>query len=145
MLDQLQIHRQILYDLSVHTLEPMRGMHERLAYVASLRDPQSGTYCHERLSAVFGGENVNQALAGCHEELFERLLESPLALQEEDLLGYLDALPGGREENLQEYCSKANFWIPSRAPDYLKRLFCSNLEVLCELLRGRQPTVRSGM
>ena len=145
MRDQLQIHRQILYDLSVHTLEAMGGMHERLAYIASLRDPNSGTYSHERLSAVFGAESVNQALADCHEELFERLLESPLALQEEDLLGYLDTFPGGREENLQEYCRKGDVWIPSQAPDYLKRLFCSNLKVLCELLQGRQPTARSDM
>ena len=86
MLDELQLHRQILYDLSVHSLEPMGGMYERLAYVANLRDPSTGIYSHERLCAVFGEEGVGQALADCHEELFERLLESPLALQEEDLL-----------------------------------------------------------
>ena len=143
MLDRLQIHRQILYDLSVHSLEPMGGMYERLAYVANLRDPSTGNYSHERLSAVFGEESVSQALADCHEELFERLLESPLALQEEDLLGYLEVLPGGREKQLWEFSEKAKAWIPPQAPDYLKKLFCSNLGVLCELLQEKKPRVRS--
>ena len=145
MLNELQLHRQILYDLSVHSLEPMGGMYERLAYVANLRDPSTGIYSHERLCAVFGDEGVGQALADCHEELFERLLESPLALQEEDLLSYLEALPGGREEHLRECSEKAETWIPPQAPDYLKKLFCSNLRALCELLQEKKPTARSGM
>lgn len=144
MLDQLQLHRQILYDLSVHSLEPMGGMYERLAYVANLRDPSTGIYSHERLCAVFGEAGVGQALADCHEELFERLLESPLAMQEEDLLNYLDVLPGGREEHLRECSEKAKSWIPPQAPDYLKKLFCSNLSALCELLQEKKPRVRSG-
>lgn len=143
MLDQLQLHRQILYDLSVHSLEPMGSMFERLAYVANLRDPSTGIYFHERLCAVFGEEGVSQALADCHEELFERLLESPLALQEEDLLSYLEVLPGGREEHLRECSEKAETWIPPQAPDYLKKLFCSNLRALCELLQEKMPRVRS--
>jgi hypothetical protein len=145
MLDELQLHRQILYDLSVHSLEPMGGMYERLAYVANLRDPSTGIYSHERLCAVFGDKGVGQALADCHEELFERLLESPLALQEEDLLSYLEVLPGGREEHLRECSEKAETWIPPQAPDYLKKLFCSNLRALCELLQEKKPTARSGM
>ena len=144
MLDKLQLHRQILYDLSVHSLEPMGGMYERLAYVANLRDPSTGTYSHERLSAVFGEESVSQALADCHEELFERLLESPLALQEADLRSYLDTLPGGREEHLRDCSEKAETWIPPQAPDYLKKLFCSNLHALCELLQEQKPETRSG-
>ena len=144
MLDQLQLHRQILYDLSVHSLEPMGGSYERLAYVANLRDPATGVYFHERLCAVFGEAGVAQALADCHEELFERLLELPLALQEQDLLSYLDTLPGGREAHLQECSEKSQAWIPPQAPDYLKKLFCSNLNALCELLQEKKPTVRSG-
>jgi len=142
MLDQIQIHRQILYDLTVHYLETMVGSYERLAYIASLRDPVTGFYSHPRLSAVFGEENVNRAITGCHEEIFERLLESPLALQEEDLLGYLETLPGGREAHVRECNAKAQAWIPPQAPDYLKKLFCSNLHVLCELLQDKKPKAR---
>lgn len=143
MLDQLQIHRQILYDLAVHYLEPMGGIYERLAYLASLRDPSTGFYSHPRLSAVFGEESVNRAIASCHEEIFERLLESPLSLQEEDLLCYLDKLPGGRKAHVRECPAKAQAWIPPKAPDYLKKLFCSNLSALCELMQEKKPKARS--
>ncbi len=143
MLDRLQIHRQILYDLTVHYLEPMAGMYERLAYVASLRDPANGFYSHPRLAAVFGEESVNRAIASCHEELFERLLESSLSSQEEDLVSYLDTLPGGKEAHAGECYAKAQAWIPPQAPEYLKKLFCSNLRVLCELLQEKKPKARS--
>jgi hypothetical protein len=143
MLDQLQIHRQILYDLAVHYLEPMEGMYERLAYVATLRDPVTGFYSHPRLGAVFGEESVNRAITSCHEEIFERLLESPLSLQEEELRGYLDTLPGGMEAHVQECNAKAPAWIPPQAPDYLKKLFCSNLHALCELLQEKKPKAHS--
>ncbi len=143
MLDQLQIHRQILYDLAVHYLEPMAGVYERLAYVASLRNPETGFYSHPRLTAVFGEESVNRAIAACHEEIFERLLESPLSQQEEDLARYLDTLPGGRRVHSDECSAKAQGWIPPQAPDYLKKLFCSNLNALCELLQENKPAARS--
>jgi hypothetical protein len=143
MLDELQIHRQILYDLAVHNLEPMGGIYERLAYVAGLRNPSTGFYSHARLSAVFGEESVNRAIASCHEEIFERLLESPLSLQEEDLLDYLDTLPGGREAHAGDCSAKAQAWIPPKAPDYLKKLFCSNLNALGELLQEKKPKAHS--
>ncbi len=89
MLNQLQIHRKILYDLVVYYLEPVGSTYGRLAYLAALRDPITEKYAHEKLAAVYGEERVMKTLAKCHEELFERLLEMPLARQEEDLRTYV--------------------------------------------------------
>lgn len=144
MLEQLQLHRQILYDLTVQYLEPLCGDYERLIYLASLRNPSSGVYVHERLAAVFGADRVGEVLAHCHEEIFERLLESPLSSQEADLLNYLRSLSGDREQNRRSCRANAPGWIPPQAPDYLKELFCSNQAVLCELLQERKPKARSG-
>jgi len=143
MLEQLQIHRQILYDLTVQYLEPLTGDYERLVYLASLRNPSSGDYTHERLAAVYGADRVGEVLAYCHEEIFERLLESPLASQETDLLNYLQSLHGEKEQILQFCRENASAWIPPQAPDYLKELFCSNQAALCELLQEYKPKVRS--
>lgn len=143
MIEQLQIHRQILYDLTVQYLEPLCGDYERLVYLASLRDRSSGVYAHERLAAVFAGDRVGEVLAHCHEEIFERLLESPLSSQEKDLLNYLHSLPGDREQNLLSCRANAPGWIPPQAPDYLKELFFSNQAVLCELQLGHKPKVHS--
>ena len=142
MLEQLRIHRQILYDLAIHYLECKDGVHARLAYLASLRDPVTQKYVHEKLSSVYGEIPVNEALATCHNELFERLLETPLAMQEQDMSHYVETLPSGRSENIQ-YCRELmESWIPPAAPDYLKELFRSNQAALLELVQKKTTTVR---
>jgi len=144
MQDQLRTHRQILYDLALHHLEPLQGNFSRLAYLAALRNSCTGIYQEQTLLKAYGREPVHQALSGCHEELFERVLELPLAQQQEDLAQYLDS---HREGNLwnQMRAEILESWIPSQAPEYLKELFRSNLNALLELLRGKKPRVRSSM
>lgn len=144
MQEQLRIHRQILYDLALHYLEPLNGIFSRLAYIASLSNPSSQAYVHERLTAVYGPERVNEALTNCHEELFERLLEMPLAQQEEELRRFVGTLPEGGQEGIRICRKRIEDWIPLDAPSYLKELFRSNLIVLLELLHDRNPKVRSG-
>ena len=144
MQEELRIHRQILYDLALQYLEPLNGSFSRLAYLASLKKPSSQTYAHDRLAEVYGPEPVNESLANCHEELFERLLEMPLARQEEELRQFVGTLPEGRVEGIQICQKRIEDWIPSKAPDYLKELFRSNLTALLALLGERSPKVRSG-
>ena len=139
MLKHLQIHRKILYDLVVNDLEPLKSTYARLAYLAVLKDPATGKYAHQRLAAVYGEERVSEALAKCHEEMFERLLEMPLAQQEEDLRTYISLLPTGKEWNHVQCVETTRAWVPAQAPDYLKELFCSNTGALCELLRSKLP------
>ncbi len=143
MLHQLQVHRQILFNLATHYLEPLNGIFERLSFLAALRDPSTEIYSHPRLGPVYGETAVHEALAKSHEEIFERLLELPLAQQEQELRTCLDAWPGGREESLKYFEDTIQGWIPSEAPSYLKDLFCSNLNALRELLIDRQDRARS--
>ena len=144
MLEHFQTRRQILFDLTANYLEPLSSCYQRLGYLFSLREPSSGRYVHDRLAAVYGMEPVDQVLAHCHEEVFERLLEMPLNSQESDLRRYVSSLPGSFEENVNLCRETANTWIPPQAPSYLKELFCSNLNALLELLLDHKPTVRSG-
>ncbi|HXY01882.1 MAG TPA: hypothetical protein VEI54_13240 [Candidatus Limnocylindrales bacterium] len=145
MLENLQTHRQILFDFTANYLEPLNGAHQRLAYLFSLRDPASGRYIHERLATVYGAERVDQVIARCHEEVFERLLEMPLPSQEEDLRKHLSSLPGSLKENVGRCRETGKDWIPPQAPSYLKELFCSNLKVLSELLADNKTTAHSDM
>jgi hypothetical protein len=144
MQEQLRIHRQILYDLALHYLEPLSGGFARLAYLASLKNPSTKIYEHDRLAAVYGPEPVAETLAKCHEELFERLLELPLAQQEGELRLFVGTLRGGTKEGAKISQQRIEDWIPVGAPDYLKELFRSNLAALLELLRERNPKARSG-
>ncbi len=141
--EQLRIYRQILYDLALHYLEPLGGSFARLAYLASLRDTASNEYAHDKLAAVYGAGPVNETLAKCHEELFERLLEMPLSQQEEDLRLFIGSLPEGSQEGVRVCQRRIEEWIPAGAPDYLKELFRSNVAALLEIIRERNPKVRS--
>jgi hypothetical protein len=144
MLEQFQTRRQILFDVTANYLEPLNSCFERLAFLCSLRDATSGKYVHEGLAAHYGVEAVDEVLGNCHEEVFERLLETRLAFQQEELRKYLSSLQGSLEENVKQ-CQEASCkWIPPQAPSYLTELFCSNLKALLELLQDRKSTVRPG-
>jgi len=144
MQEQLRIYRQILYDLALLHLEPLRGNFSRLAYLAALRNPSSGIYEEKGLLKAYGREPVHQALSQCHEELFERVLELPLAQQQEDLSQYVEAQREAGGQNQIIHGDFPESWIPPQAPGYLKELFRSNLNALFELLREGKSKARSG-
>lgn len=146
MLTQLQQNRRIIHDFTTITLAPIPSLFARLIHLAALRDLSSGRYRHAGLSAVYGEEPVEQALAQCHEEVFEKILEMALAQQQEDLRGCFAAMDGGVR-------SAARYWerfevyrmlVPVHAPDYLKELFCSNLRALVEILGEEFSTAHRG-
>jgi hypothetical protein len=145
MLTQLQQNRRIIQDFTLTTLAGIPGEFSRLAYIASLRDLSSGRYEHAGLAALYPDEAVQQALQHCHEQIFERVLETSLELQAGDLRECLERMPGG-------LCGTVAHWrrleayrvlMPEQGPDYLKELFCSNLRALLEILREECSTARS--
>jgi hypothetical protein len=145
MISQLQQNRRIIQDFTLTTLAGIPGEFSRLTYMASLRDLSSGRYEHAGLAALYSDEALQQALNLCHEEVFERVLETPLARQEADLKECLERMPGG-------FCTALTHWrqmeayrllMPERAPGYLKELFCSNLRALLEILQKECSTARS--
>jgi hypothetical protein len=145
MITQLQQNRRIVQDFTLTTLAGIPGEFGRLTYMASLRDLSSGRYEHAGLAALYPDEAMQQALQLCHEQIFERVLETPLARQETDLRGCLERMPGG-------LCATVAHWrqmeayrvlMPERVPGYLKELFCSNLRALLEILQEECSTAHS--
>ncbi len=103
--------------------------------MASLRDLSSGKYEHAGLAAMYPDEAVQQSLQLCHEQVFERILETAVCLEQ---------MPGG-------VCTAVAHWrrmeayrvlMPESAPSYLKELFCSNLRALLEILQADCSTAR---
>jgi hypothetical protein len=137
-LTQLQQNRQVIHDFTLRTLAAIPGEFGRLTYMASLRDLSSGRYGHEGLLAVYRPEAVQQALEQCHEEIFERILESSLDQQERGLRAHLEGMEQGlgvavvHWQKLEAY----KMLVPVAAPDYLKELFCSNIRALLEILEA---------
>ena len=144
-LTQLQQNRRLIQDFSLTTLAAIDSQFGRLIYIASLRDLSSGRYEHAGLSALYREEAVQQALAKCHEEVFERILETPLALQERDLRACFENMPGGLNSAVVHWSGLQAYRIllPEQSPEYLKELFCSNLRALLEILGAETSTVHS--
>jgi hypothetical protein len=144
---QLQQNRRIIQDFTLTTLAGIPGEFGRLTYMASLRDLSSGKYEHAGLAALYPDEAVQQSLELCHEQIFERVLETPLVRQEADLKECLERMPGELSSTLAHWrrLEAYRVLIPERAPGYLKELFCSNLRVLLELLQKECSKVHSAL
>jgi hypothetical protein len=139
MLHELQVHRQILYELAATYLGPMSGPYERLFYLAGLRNRTSRIYAHDPLSRIYGEHPVSEALAKAHEEAFEGILELPLAQQERELHVFLESRAAAGESNLGLSKEALNDWIPPDSPAYLGDLFHSNVAALFEMLPSHPP------
>jgi hypothetical protein len=134
-LTQLQQNRKVVQDFTLNTLARIPGLFARLTYIASLRDLSTGRYEHAGLSALYPDEAIQQALQLCHEQIFERILESPLATQQEDLRACLAGMEGGLSGVSSHWLRIESYrvLVPEAVPDYLKDLFCSNLRALLEI------------
>src|SRR6478672_862944 len=62
------LERNALADLWKHTLSQIPSTYGRLAYLASLRDANSGVYRHHGLSAAFGREESVSAMRKSHQD-----------------------------------------------------------------------------
>ncbi len=144
-LTQFQQNRRVIQDFTASTLAGIPGQFARLVYVASLRDLSSGRYEHQGLAALYPEEAVQQALEVCHEQIFERILETPLSEQLEDLRTCLVAMEGGLSSAVSHWRQLEAYRVlmPEQAPDYLKELFLSNLRALLEILQEQDPLIHS--
>ena len=144
-LTKLQQNRRIVQDFALNTLAGIAGPFARLVYVASLRDLSSGRYEHQGLAALYPEGAVQQALELCHEQIFERILETPLSEQLQDLRSCLGGMEGGLGEVVAHWRQLESYrmLMPEHAPDYLKDLFCSNLRALLEILHEQSTAAHS--
>ncbi len=142
-LERFQQNRRVIEDFTARTLAAIPSDYARLVYVSSLRDLASGRYQHEGLTAIYPEESVQQALAHCHEELFLRILETPLEQQEWDLRSCLGGLQGdfwGVVARWQEL-DFHRVLLPLGVQGYLRDLFCSNLHALLGILTEERASL----
>jgi hypothetical protein len=144
-LTQLQQNSRVVEDFTQTTLEGLPGPFSRLVYIASLRDLSTGRYEHAGMAVLYPDEAIQQTIEMCHEQIFERILESPLRLQEADLKICLKAMAGGFRGAVEHWGRLEAYraLLPEAAPEYLKELFCSNMRALLEILRREDSTARS--
>ena len=136
----------IVRDFTATTLTAIPNVFGRLMYIASLRDLSSGRYEHSGLAVVYPPEAVQDALKYCHQEIFSRILEMPLSVQQQDLGECLENMPGQVATTIAHWRRLESYRIlpPEDSPDYLRELFFSNLRALLEILELQSSMARSG-
>jgi hypothetical protein len=115
------------------TLDRIPTVLGRLAYLAGLRDPVSGSYSHPSLSQAQGPEEADRTLRRAHYQIFSEWLALGLEEQKPDVLRFLaDEGPGAlRPRDL----------IPPQARDVEMRLYLTDLETLLEIIAFERRAV----
>ena len=129
--ERFEHSRSAIEDFAIRTLSVIDSDFGRLEYLSSLKDPATGQYVHAGLQRVYGEISVQCALEQCHEELFTRILETPLGDQETDLQRHFRAM--GNNPTARQDWGRPGFYqslCPAGMPNYLSELFRSNLNVL---------------
>lgn len=83
--------QQAAEDLRRRTLSEIPRSLDRLIYLASMRDYNTGLYYHDGLASRFTQEVACEALADCHREAFRDLVGSPLRDLVCQMEGYMDS------------------------------------------------------
>ncbi|MEQ1946653.1 MAG: hypothetical protein ABL995_05665 [Bryobacteraceae bacterium] len=130
--------RDALADLWKHTLSRIPTLTGRLAYLASLRDPNSGQYKHHGLAAAFGRDESMRALQESHEKTFAEWLELSMEDRARDLREYV-AAQEDTESAIAGYWLSSNQsaqLVPSAALPVERELFEQDILALLKTIRN---------
>jgi hypothetical protein len=131
-------NRKLTEDLTERTLASIASEYGKLIYLSSLRDLASGTYRHEGLETLYSAGSVQEALLQAHREVCSRIMEMPLALQEMDLASCCKGFEVDAEGLIGNWKESEAYrtLMPFGLPDYMRTLFCSNIETLLSVFES---------
>lgn len=109
----------------------------RLAYLAGLRNVNTGMYEHFGLAQRIGDHEADKLLRRSHLEIFNEWLCFGLQHQKTELNEYLSEQEGYRSRILENWLSLEPYaaWVPAESRDVERKLFYTDLEIILELVR----------
>jgi hypothetical protein len=124
-------------DFEERTLSELRGYFERLIYLASLRDYNTGRYHHYGLETRYPSETVDESLRQCHIKVFEELVSLPLKEQTEDLLSFFESLKEEKARLVDAWQRLRSYQVlpPENCHPLARALFDKNIEIMLKVLR----------
>ena len=136
-------------DLRRRTLPYTSGSLDRLIYLASMRDYNTGIYVHEGLAARFSPEVACEALADCHRESFQELTSLQLKNLAEQLELYMRSTGTAPGDFLRSWKDLAPYRVavPVGTDSLLAEFLFSNLKIALAILQHRlhdRPAQRPG-
>lgn len=110
----------------------------RLAYLASLRNANKGSYEHFGLAERIGEEEADGLIRRSHLIAFQEWLCFGLERQKEELEAYFASLGGDRDKILANWLVLGPYasWVPAESRDVERKLFYTDLETVLELIRS---------
>ena len=141
-----KLERDAVADFWKHTVLQIPTLTGRLIYLSSLRDPNSGTYKHHGMAAVFGRQESVRALRESHERVFREWLVLPIDSKENDIRHYLAGVDEPAQKVLAHWIGSGpgRPWIPSAARPMEIELFRVDLEALLTTLKNALASELSG-
>lgn len=120
------------------TLSHIATIYGRIAFLASLRNVNTGRYEHHGLSIMFGEAETDRTLRASHEQAFLEWLSLRIEQQKADLDLYFSSLPADRKTLAENWLRLAPYQVvpPVWTSSAQRELFESNLKLLLGLLRN---------
>ncbi|MGA8222164.1 MAG: hypothetical protein WB780_10970 [Candidatus Acidiferrales bacterium] len=126
-------------DLRHRTLSQIPQPLDRLLYLASMRDYNTGLYHHDGLASRFSEEAACEALADCHREAYRQLLSSSLEEIVGQLQDYMRTTSGDPAEFLAAWKGLRPYQVavPAETDPLAAQFLFSNLKVALAILESR--------
>jgi hypothetical protein len=130
-------------DLWRNTISQIPSVFGRLVYLASLRNPNNGSYEHHGLALVFGEDEANKALKNSHSAVFAEWLSFNLEQQKADLDLYISALFEDKRVVVETWIRLAPYrnLLPASVRSVERRLYLADFTSLLELFKGAYGVV----
>jgi hypothetical protein len=132
------LDRSASADLWRNTISQIPSVFGRLVYLASLRNPNNGSYEHHGLALVFGEEEANKALKNSHAAVFAEWLTFNLEQQKADLDLYISGLFEQKRVVIETWIRLAPYrnLLPASVRGVEKRLYIADFTALLELFKA---------
>jgi hypothetical protein len=132
-------------DLRRRTLSEIPRSLDRLIYLASMRDYNTGLYYHDGLAGRFTQDAACEALADCHREAFRDLLRTPLRELVAQMEAYVQATGTSPFDFVTAWKKLEPYRVavPVQTDSLSSEFLFSNFKVALAILEARLRPVRA--
>jgi hypothetical protein len=132
-------------DLRSRTLAHLARPLDRLIYLASTRDYNTGVYYHDGLAAVYSQDVACQALAECHREAFKQLLGTSLRDLVNQMESYMESVQLSTDTFIAAWKKLEPYrvTVPVESDPLATEFFFANLRTALAILETRQAARQS--
>jgi hypothetical protein len=126
-------------DVRARTLSKIPRLLDRLLYLSSLRDYNSGLYYHEGLADQFGPEIACQALADCHRAVCRELLFCSLEDLVQQIVEYMESSQTRSADfvSVWKHLEPYRAAVPVQTEQFSAEFLFSNLRIALVIVEER--------